>query len=177
MTSVLRVERHVVRDERDARACHVLCRNVSYLYDRAVHVVKRELGLTKKWLRYQDLYQLLKDHPDSRALPAQTTQQLLRKVDHDFRSFFASVKSYTQDKTRYEAPPRPPGFKDLVQVSFTNQQVKKTGNVLRFPKNVGLRHLRTKTQDVREVRVIPTTNCFVVEVVYRKEVQENKLVS
>ena len=60
-------------------------------------------------------------------------------------------------------------------VIFTNQQCQLTDHQIRFPKKAGLPELKTKVNNLQQVRIIPKYPHFVIEVVYKKEVSNDKL--
>lgn len=55
---------------------------------------------------------------------------------------------------------------------FTNQQVKIKEGFIHFPKAVNISPMKTSVSKPKQVRIIPQATCFVVEVVYEKEVQK-----
>ena len=68
---------------------------------------------------------------------AQSAQQVLRVLDGNWASFFASIKDYSKNKQKYLGRPKPPnylkkdGFYELV---LTNQNCKIKEDKIQFPK-------------------------------------------
>lgn len=58
---------------------------------------------------------------------------------------------------------------------FTNQQCKLRDKQIRFPKMTRLPVLNTTVDNLQQVRIIPKYQHFVIEVVYKKEVSNEKL--
>ena len=73
------------------------------------------------------------------ALPAQANQQVIRKVVHDWMSYFAALRSYNQDRSAFLAKPKMPGYTRgrMFTMAFTNQVCRLThtphGLFLTFP--------------------------------------------
>ena len=116
---------------------------------------------------------------DYRALPAQTSQQVIKLVYKNWKSYFQAIKSYKKDKGRFLGCPKPPKYKPRGEngysiALFTNQQAILKNGLIKFPKQTKLLPIRTKASSIKQVRLIPATACFIVEVVYEKEVVQTE---
>ncbi len=108
---------------------------------------------------------------DYRSLPAQSSQSVMKVVFQNWKSFYASLKDYKVNPTKYKAQPRIPKYSRSKekQVIFTNQDcVIKEHKFLKFPKtkerlNIG--KLGYEKGKLKQVRVIPKYNEYVVELV------------
>ena len=121
-----------------------------------------------------------RDYPEVyQALPAQTCQQILRVIEKDWKSFFKAHQAYKQNPNKFTGRPRLPGYKNKDKgqhmLIFTNQQCKIKNAFITFPKKTNLPLLKTTVDSLQQVRIIPKYKHFVVEVVYKKEVQEHEL--
>jgi len=112
---------------------------------------------------------------DYKSLPAQTSQQVLRLLDKNWISFFKSIKQWKKHPEKYKVMPRLPRYKHKTKgrniVIFTNQQVVLKEGFVCFPKKVNLKPLKTKVDNVQQVRIIPQATCYTIEVIYNKEVR------
>jgi len=112
------------------------------------------------------------------SLPAQTSQQIIKLLFKNWKSFFRSIKDWKKNPSKYLGMPKLPKYKDKTKgrniVIFTTQQVKLKGEYIFFPKMVGLKPLKTKVNNINQVRIVPKGRYFVIEVVYEKEVKEIK---
>ena len=91
----------------------------------ANYYVRQEFFYLGNWLRYYDLWYMLKDKKAYQKLPSQTAQQILRLVDKNWKSFFNSFKKWRAQPIKYQSRPRPPKYKKKngeFVVIFTNQQ-------------------------------------------------------
>lgn len=176
-----RTERMVSKDKKLSHLCS-LSKN---LYNYANYIVRQEFIRNKRWIRYNELYKMIKKSKDHKALPAQTAQQVLKLLDKNWASFFKAMKAYKKNKSKFKSRPKLPRYKDTKKgkniVIFTNQQCRIKDGYLIFPKQLGRikARLDEKTK-IREVRIVPQATCYVVEIVYekkevKKDVDKNRI--
>lgn len=130
-------------------------------------------------LWYKQLYSMLKDTEDYKALPAQTSQQVLKLLEKSWKAFYMASKAFAKSPEKFLGKPKPPKYKNKDGehiLIFTNQQCKIKDRILKFPKVVNL-ELKTRLEDVnlREVRIIPNANKYTCEIVYNKQVTDTKV--
>ena len=107
-------------------------------------------------------------------MPAQSSQQTIKLLYKNWKSFFVSLKSYQKDKTKFSSYPKLPKYKKKNGVNiaiFTNQQISLKGDSkIYFPKSTNIKPIKTKinkeVSTIKQVRVIPKSTCFIVEIVY-----------
>ena len=175
---VSRAERHVItKYDKNYNNIKELCHRCKNLYNYCNYILRHSLfrgeGLPKEY----DLTGLLakENQDDYRALPAQTAQQVIKLLYRNWKAYFQSLKSYQKDKTKFSGCPRipkykPRGDKGYFVALFVNQQTRlRAGNII-FPKQTNLLPIKTKTSSIEQVRIVPATSCFIVEVIYKKEV-------
>ena len=175
-SKVQRVERHIVRKGRcNYQEIQTVCHLSKNLYNYVNYILRQSFFETGSIPgEYETITQLVKENQaDYRALPAQVSQQTVMLVFKAWKSFFSALKAYKKDKSKFKSNPRPPKYKDkngyFVTV-FTNQSSRIKGNKIYFSKDT-IQPITTKTSTIRQVRLIPSTACFIVEVVYEKDVQ------
>lgn len=98
----------------------------------------------KNFLSYEtlDAYFSFTENPDYYSLPEQVNQQIMKKVNANWKSFFESLKDFKANPSKYTGRPKAPRYKAkgaLNELVFTNQICKvktaKDGKqFLRFPK-------------------------------------------
>lgn len=137
------------------------------LYNQALYRIRQHYFNTKEYLNYySNAKQLTKEkQSDYVALPAKVAQWVVKQVDQNFRSFFASLKSknvnhkvsipkYLEKNSRY-------------MLTFTNQAISGKELKLGYLKLSGCSgRIKLVHTDVRQVRVIPRNKLFIVEVIY-----------
>lgn len=179
---VQRVERHIIRKGRyNYQEIQTVCHLSKNLYNYVNYILRQSFFETKAIPgEYEISTQLAKENQaDFRALPAQVSQQTIKLVFKAWKSFFSALKSYKKDKSRFNSNPKPPKYKDkkgyFVAV-FANQSHKIKNQQIHFSKDI-IQPIITKTSTIRQVRIVPSTACFIVEVVYEKDVQVTEKVA
>ena len=150
-----------------------LCHLSKNLYNLANYYVRQELFYLGNWLRYCDLWYMLKTKEPYRNLPSQTAQQVLKLLDKNWKSFFNSIKDWKIHPEKYRGIPKPPKYKKKngeFIVIFTNQQCRIKGGYLHFPRGVKLAPIKTRIKSLLcQVRIVPKGLYYVVEIIYNKK--------
>lgn len=174
------VERHIVtRNKKELfnkiDSLAFLSKN---LYNAGLYRIKTEFEATGHLIRYNELYKLLYSemNPDFIALPSATSQQILMVLDKNIKSYFALLKKYKSDKKSLNGCPHFPKYKHKTKgrnvIIFPNTQAHLKEGYISFPKKINLPNLTTKvTGKLNQVRIIPQSSCYVIEVVYEKPEQ------
>ena len=95
-----------------SKALSKLCHASKNLYNLANYYVRQEFFYLGNWLRYQDLWYMLKDKEAYGALPSQTSQQILRLLDKNWKSFFNSIRSWREHPEKFKGRPGIPKYKE-----------------------------------------------------------------
>lgn len=140
------------------------------------------------FLGYNLLEGILKviNNADYNSLPGQVNQQVLKLLMRDWRSFFESLKDYKINPEKYKGRPKPPRYakkNGRKMISLSSQICNiKDDKYLKFPKtkdrlNIG--KLGLIGGKLKEVRVVPKANYFIVELVMEFEdaICEEKIVN
>lgn len=185
-----RVERHIVlKSNVNYQQIDIISFACKNLYNKANYVVRQtfiessklvEIGKTiyAEWVRFYDLDRLAKDEKweEYKQLPAQTSQQTLRLLEKNWKSFFNSIKTFKTNGCL--GKPKLPNYKHKTKgrcvVIFTGQQIRFKEGLIYFPAKTSLQPLKTKQRDIKQVRIVPQTTCYIIEVVYEKEVKKNE---
>ena len=156
-----------------------VCYLAKNLYNLANWYYRKDFFNLVNFLSYYDLDFILKNQEAYMNLPAQTSQQILKLVIKNWKSYFRANKDYRKNSQKYKRKPKIPKYKEKNTESiviFTNQQCKIKGGYLYFPKKVNLEPIKIRIKEkLKEVRVLSKGICYVIEIVYEKEVQDLKL--
>jgi len=149
------------------------------LYNYANYLIRQEFIFNHKWLRYNELNEILCEvQYDYKALMAQTSQQILQLLDKNWVSFFKVIKQWIKNPEKYQGKPNLPKYKAKKSgrfiVIFTNQQCKSKDGFIQFPKIFNGFKLKTNVTNLQQVRVIPCGSFYKLEVVYNVEKVEKK---
>lgn len=171
------VERHIRYE--DAKLTD-LCFKSARLYNFVTYHYRQSIFGKQAYFSEFEMSKLCTEfnQEDYRALPAQTAQQVIKQVFTNFKSFFEAKKTYDKSKAGFSGKPKLPKYKDKSGLNiavFTNQQVKVKGGYIHFPKMTGIAPLKTKVDNLAQVRIIPQATCFVIEVVYEKKETDSGL--
>lgn len=135
----------------------------------ANYIVRQQFISKNEWVRWIELDKKLKeDYVDCyRLLPAKSSQMVLKQLDLSWKSFFASIKNWKKNKSKYLGRPKLPRYKDkdgFNKVVLTNQQAKiKDGKIeflLSLTKDLKFKPLKTKISNDARLKQI--------EVLYRE---------
>lgn len=169
----LLVERHIKVND---KAIEGICFKTARLYNFCnYHKRQSFFGNIDKFGEYE-LSKLLIEHnqEDYRALPSQTSQQVIKLLFKNWKSFFQSQKDYNKNPSKYTGKPKPPKYKNKNGYAiciFTNQQVKLKDGFIHFPKITKIEPLKTNVDNISQVRISPQATCFIIEIVYEKEIK------
>jgi len=128
-------------------------------------------------LNIKELYALVKSTDAYKAMPAKVSNQVIKQVLHDWTAWKESVLAYRESPTKFFGEPRIPKYKHKTLgrnlLTYDVQSIGQKGN----QKNNGLLVLsqtnitvQTQAIDVIEVRVVPSTASYVIEVVHERSV-------
>lgn len=181
-TMLSRVERHVIkRADKNYSKIKDICHRCKNLYNYTNYILRQSLFAQKGLPNEYQLVGILtrENQDDYRALPAQTSQQVIKLLYKNWKSYFQSLKVYQRDKNKFLGCPRIPKYKPRGEKGhfialFTNQQIKLRDGKIIFPKPANLLPIKTKTSSIEQVRIVPASACFIVEVVYQKEVVQTE---
>ncbi|MBY9005499.1 MAG: transposase [Candidatus Lokiarchaeota archaeon] len=149
------------------------------LYNAATYTVRQRFFKDRHWIRYNELYNVLKTHDAYQKLKttcgSHPPQQFLKQVDSNFKGFFNSLKEWKKNPAKFQGIPKLPYYKrknGQNVVYFTSLQCRlKEGFVLLTEKMEKLRFPRIKTdlKSVKGVRIVPFGDRYNVELIYDYE--------
>ena len=174
---LIRTERHIIdKNNVNYKNCKEICHLSKNLYNYVNYILRQSFFEAKRLPSENEINTLLaKDNQiDFRALPSNVSQQTIKLVFKAWRSFFMALKSYKKDKSKFTSNPKLPKYKSkngLYICTFTYMSARLKDNKIKFVKNI-LKPIKTKVSRVKQARVIPNSSCFIVEIVYEKDVKE-----
>lgn len=143
-----------------------LCFLSKNIYNSALYAVRQYYFENKKYLNWVNVNNnFVRDKQvDYYAMPCKVSQQTLKMVDNNMKSFFNAIKAKN-------GKPRLPKYLDKTKgryvAIYTNQAISKKelekGFIALSKTNV---RIKTKVTNVKQVRVVPRNNHIVVEVLY-----------
>ena len=177
------VERHIINKNH-----HLFdeCDNLTFLsknlYNKANYIIRQEFILNHKYLNYFDINKIMikTNDLDYIQLPRKVSNGTLRLLDKNWKSFFASIKDWKKNPSKYNGKPEIPKYKHksngrflihyekgaISKKSAKKYKIKLSKTMIEVPTNV-------EYENLVATRIIPNKNHFVLEVIYKKEVQNN----
>ena len=167
-----------------------LCFRSKNLYNKGLYEVRQNYFKEEnnKYLNYYSLEKLLKERNDGdyRSLPIKSSQQTLKLLDQNFKSFFNANKDYKVNPKKYLGKPRIPKYLDKngrYIVKYTYQGISKVGlrNGYINPSKSSIYFNITKFKNIInedslcEVRLIPRSSYYIVEIVYEISTLDKKI--
>ena len=168
------VERHIIKKSNSLyNELDMLCILSKNLYNFTLYTVRQFYFENKKYINWINVNnQFIKEkQSDYYALPCKVSQQTLKMVDQNMKSFLSALNAK-------KSKPRLPKYLDKVKgrfvVTYTNQAISKKelkkGYIALSKTNI---RIKTKVQNVQQVRIVPQNNVIVVEVLYKVDCKIN----
>ena len=175
MIKINRVERHIIKpNHKHYNLLNEFCYKSKNLYNYANYIIRQEFIKNGNWIRYNNLDKILKQEGnnfDYKNMPlASCSQQCLKLLDKNWKSFFQSIKDYNQNPSKYLGRPKLPKYKPKNGrniLILTSQNCKIQKGIVKFPKTFKGFYLKTKVNKLQQVRIIPKDRSLVVEIVYK----------
>jgi putative transposase len=141
------------------------------LYNAALYEMRQAFIFGKKRIMYPEMHARMKSHPAYRDLPAKVSQQVLRLLDKNWKAWEEALEEWQVHPEKFLGRPGMPGYLDKQKGRFlliyTTQALSKPA--LRCGKIVPSCLpilVETRQQDIDQVRIVPRSGYYVVEVVY-----------
>jgi putative transposase len=141
-----------------------LCFLSKNLYNAGLYVARQSF-FEKNYKGYYNIQKEFQDNnqPDYYALPAKVSQQTLKLVDQDFKSYFALAKKNLK--------PKIPKYRNKTKgrqvVTYTNQAISFKDGYIKLSRS--FIKIPTKISDptaINQIRIVPKINHIQIEVVY-----------
>ena len=168
----------------DYRNLRELCHIAKNLVNEATYNIRQYFFSEKKYLNYNENYKKLKSSENYRLLNSNMAQQIIRKVDGNFQSFFALLKQ-VQNGT-YMEKCRLPGY--LPEDGFSTliiEMICINGNKLKIPYSNRYRKTHADIyitippnlvdKKIKEIQIIPRVNARFFEIQYTYEAEDIKV--
>lgn len=164
------------------------------LYNSTLYITRQHFFQVTEFLSYNKAYHEVKNNENYKTLPSQVSQQTMKVVDRNFRSFFGLLRE--RKAGNYNRPISIPKYLDKkgyfvllftpahFRINYENKTVKftckknllKKYNLTSFTLNFP--HYLNKDQKIKEIRIIPLYKgkFFKLEVVYLNKIDENSFI-
>lgn len=178
------VEQHIFNiNSKRFESLDDICFLSKNLYNYSLYRIRKHFEETGKTLRYNELEKELKEQNqiDYRSLPNNSSQQILMLLDRNMISYFQTLREWKRNPKKFKGCPKIPRFKHKTKgrniVVFTYTQFRFKDGYIYFPKKSNLQPIKTKLtngEKLKQVRIIPKFDNYVVEIVYEKDFQRKE---
>jgi len=151
------------------------------LYNQTLWTLRQAYEATGKYFSYPQMDKAMKQvhnlegEINYKLLKAKVSQQILRRLDKNFKSFFVATQDFKKNPSKYKGQPKPPRFKksqydnliydfQAFQIDFDKVVLDATkGNELKIPLPKQL-----IGKNIKQVEIIPKPHSFQAVFVYEE---------
>ncbi len=142
------VEKHVInRSDRRYAPLDAACFASKNLYNAALYEVRQAYIHEGKYLNSNAMDRRMQSHETYKALPAKVAQHVLRLLEKNWKSFFASLAEWKDHPEKFKARPRLPGYLD--KTTGRNVLIYTIQAVSRSKRTLGRRMIQPSGLDVQ----------------------------
>ncbi len=154
------------------------------LYNASNYLIRQSFILKGIYLDYGQVFHQMKTHEAYRALPAKVSNSILIQLHKAWMGFFAAMKEWKAHPEKFLGRPKLPKYKHKEQGRFLliydtqaigKRIYKKTGMLVPSGLAVMIPTKITQWQKIDQLRIVPRTGCYVVEVVYHQEPEQKEV--
>ena len=178
---VERVERHIVtKNDVNYKAIDDICFKSKNLYNYVNYDLRQSFIHTGKLPSEFELVKKFRERENEvyYKLFGNVNQQCIRLLYKNWKSFFRAIKDWSKNKSKYTGKPRLPKYKDKNGRNitiFTSNDCRIKNGFIHFNSNANLKPIRTLVDNLQQVRIVPQSSCYVVEVTYKYETADFNL--
>lgn len=170
------VEQHIIKPT-DSRfgAIDAAAFAAKNLYNAANYQVRQSFIHAGVYLNYHDMHRQMQATEQYQALPRKVSQQVLMLLDRSWNSFFAAIAAYRAHPSSFTGKPGLPTYLDKAKgryaLVYTVQAIRRPALAQQVIKPSGLAiEVTTKQSRIAQVRIVPRSGFYVVEVIYEQDV-------
>ena len=156
-----------------------MCFKSKNLYNYANYIIRQEFINNGNWIKYNQLFQLVKESEPYKDIGNNTGQGTLRVLDKNWKAFFKAIKDWKKNPSKYLGRPKIPKYKDKdgrFVLSLDSNKVKLKDGYVYFawkPFKPYNNMFKTNAQErILQCRFIPRCGKYVMEIVYEIEVPD-----
>ena len=177
------VEKHIIKKNHEFyKECDSLCFKSKNLYNSAIYFFRQSFIHNNISKGYKDMYYELRYKKDYSALPDKISKQTLKLASQNISSYFAAIKEYKKNPSKFLGRPRLPKYKDKLkgrQVTayeagaLSKTIYKKEGLIGLSQTNIKIKS-KIPLEKIKQVRVVPGIYNYSIEIVYDILLHEKK---
>lgn len=174
------VERHLISKANPGyKECNKLALLSKNLYNAGNYLIRQHYIVTHHFLNYIETRKYLQNFDENyKALPAKVSGEIMRALDKNWVSFFKAIKAYQKNPSKFLGKPKLPKYKDKVKgrnlVIYDAQALSLVKKGFVKLSKTGI-EISTKRKNIKQVRIIPRNQSYVIELVYEQRRKLAKL--
>jgi putative transposase len=173
------VEQHIVsKSDPRFRSIDEMAFAAKNLWNLANYSVRQSFIFEHMYLNTTAVYHLVKSSDAYKALPRKVSNQVLIQLDRAWTAFFEAVEAYQEHPERFTGRPKLPKYKH--KTSGRNLLIFELGAIWKTHlahREIAVSQLgwlvetKQNPKQVKQVRIVPKADHYVVEVIYQAEVK------
>lgn len=168
------VEQHIIKKNDDCyKILDEVCFKSKNLYNAALYEIRQHFFNTKQFLNWFSVDKIFKEkkQDDYYSLPCKVSQQTLKLLNQNFKSFFSLLKkkNYTKKKS---IPKYLDKSKGRFVAVYTNQAISKKElrkGIIQLSGTDFKIKTKVDGNSINQVRIVPKNSYYKVEVIYEVE--------
>lgn len=150
-----------------------LCRVARQLYNKCNYILRQIHFRGERLPDFNGLHEQVRGEESySNLHNTKTAKQTIRQAYQDWMSYFAALKTWGQDKSKFLKKPKPPGYKNnLAQVIYYKETIRKAllreGIITPTNDLFQIKSEKAKENDFQQVVITPKKFGFIIEVRYK----------
>ena len=174
----LRTEQHQINKSHPYfKLIDTYCFRSKNLYNYANYIIRQEFINNGNLIKYREMDKMLNKTEPYKELMSQASQCTLQVLDKNWKSYFVAIKDWKVNPHKYLGMPKLPNYKKKdgrFPWFLKNNQTYIKDGYLKFRMKIFQGYgFKTKiTGRLIAVRFIPKGSCYVLEIIYEKEIPE-----
>ena len=161
-----------------------LCFQSKNLYNATLYQIRQHFFESGKYLNYNTIQKKFQNEKqaDYYCLPTKVSQQIMIIVDRNFKSFFEVNKKYRENSSLTK--PNIPNYKDkakgrnilvyslqsMYKKDLKKGKIRLSGTDFSLNTKINVWY-KNGISNIKQVRIIVRATCYVIEIVYQKEIE------
>ena len=178
----MRVEQHIIKPSSEfGEFIDLYCLKSKNLYNYANYIIRQEFIKHNKWIKYNELFQLVKESEAYKDLGSNIGQGTLRMLDKNWKSFFVTIKDWSKNPTKYLGKPKLPTYKSKdgrFILSLDSNKIKLKNNYIYFAwkpfKKFNNKFKTNAKNKILQCRFVPKGSHYIMEIIYEINIPTSK---
>ena len=163
-----------------------LFRTSNNLYNQALYLFRQRLNADGVWTWYNDMDKLMKNvanlegECNYKLLPSVVSQQLLRVLDKNIKSYCKSIKDWKKHPEKYKGMPQMPHYRKrggMMSLTYTKSGTSIKNGIIKLSRGTKIHIPQWEKycevlQSWQQVRLIPNNRDIKVEIIYEQEIKQ-----